>query len=90
MKEVASYQCKICKRELLPRDSPVESPEKPKASFHHIDYKNNIAILVCKQCHHKLHTTLKKHRYGSTNVIRRNGTKKGRLTRGSFPKKIID
>jgi hypothetical protein len=84
------YYCKICKRELLPRDSPEDDPEKPKISLHHIDYKNNIAIRVCKDCHNKLHTTMKKHKYGYNNIIRKNGTKKGRLSPGPYPKKILD
>jgi hypothetical protein len=90
MKESKKYYCKICKRELLPRDSPEESSEKPKISLHHIDYKNNIAIRVCKECHNKLHTTMKKHQYGYNNIIRRDGTKKGRLSPGEYPKKIIE
>ncbi|MCX6671512.1 MAG: hypothetical protein NTX92_06300 [Euryarchaeota archaeon] len=90
MKESKKYYCKICKRELLPRDSPEGFSEKPKISLHHIDYKNNIAIRVCKECHNKLHTTMKKHKYGYDNIIRRDGTKKGRLSPGEYPKKIID
>jgi len=103
MKESKRYYCKICKRELLPRDrkqtawndgddisSPEENVEKPRISLHHIDYKNNIAIRVCKDCHNKLHTTMKKHKYGYNNIIRRDGTKKGRLSPGPYPKKIIE
>jgi len=90
MKELKKNYCKICKRELLPRDSPEEYSEKPKISLHHIDYKNNIAIRVCKDCHNKLHTTMKKHKYGYYNIIRRDGTKKGRLSPGDYPKKIIE
>ncbi len=90
MKEEKTYYCKICNRELLPRDSPEETSEKPKVSLHHIDYQKNIAIRVCKNCHNKLHTTLKKHQYGYNNIIRRDGTKKGRLSPGQYPKKILD
>lgn len=90
MKKVKTYYCKICKRELLPRDTLTDDTKIPQISLHHIDYRNNIAIRVCKECHNKLHTTLKKHEYGYYNIIRRNGTKKGRLTPGSYPKKIID
>jgi transposase-like protein len=84
------YYCKVCKRELLPRDSSRIDPEKPKVSLHHIDYQKNIAIRVCKECHDKLHTTLKKHKYGETNIIRRDGTKKGRLSPGPYPRKILE
>ena len=70
--------------------SPEEYFEKRRISLHHIDYKNNIAIRVCKDCHNKLHTTMKKHKYGYNNIIRRNGTKKGRLYPGDYPKKIIE
>ena len=90
MKELKKYYCKICKRELLPRDSPEDSSEKPRSSLHHIDYNKNIAIRVCKDCHNKLHTTMKKHKYGYNNIIRRDGTKKGRLSPGPYPKKIIE
>jgi hypothetical protein len=90
MAEGKNYYCKICKRELLSRDSPTQDPEMPRVSLHHIDYKNNIAIRVCKECHNKLHTTMKKHRYGYNNIIRRDGSKKGRLSPGSYPKKILD
>jgi hypothetical protein len=45
---------------------------------------------VCKDCHNKLHTTMKKHKYGYNNIIRRDGTKKGRLSPGDYPKKIIE
>jgi len=104
MKELKKYYCKICKRELIPRDrkqvvwdgsddissSPEEFFEKRKISLHHIDYKNNIAIRVCKDCHNKLHTTMKKHKYGLNNIIRENGTKKGPLYPGRYPKKIIE
>jgi RNase P subunit RPR2 len=90
MKELKKYYCKICKRELLPRDSAEEYSQKPKMSLHHIDYKNNIAIRVCKDCHNKLHTTMKKHKYGYNNIIRRDGTKKGRLSPGPYPEKIIE
>jgi len=90
MNELKKYYCKICKRELLPRDSPEDDSEKPKISLHHIDYKNDIAIRVCKECHNKLHTTMKKHKYGYNNIIRRDGSKKGRLSPGPYPKKIID
>jgi len=90
MKETKKYYCKICKRELIPRDSSNDCSEKYKISLHHIDYKNNIAIRVCKECHNKLHTTMKKHKYGYNNIIRRDGTKKGRLTPGDYPKKIIE
>ncbi len=89
MKESKKYCCKICKRELIPRDVRGECPGKQKISLHHIDYKNSIAIRVCKECHNKLHTTMKKHKYGYNNIIRRDGTKKGRLTPGDYPKKII-
>lgn len=90
MKESKKLYCTICKRELLPRDSLDTSSEKPKVSLHHIDYQKNIAIRVCKECHNKLHTTMKKHKYGLHNVIRRDGSKKGRLSPGDYPKKIID
>jgi transcription elongation factor Elf1 len=90
MKQSKKYYCKICKRELIPRDFLEEHSEKSKISLHHIDYKNNIAIRVCKECHNKLHTTMKKHKYGYNNIIRRDGTKKGRLSPGEYPKKIID
>jgi hypothetical protein len=90
MTETKKYYCKICKRELLPRDSPEECSDTPKISLHHIDYQNNIAIRVCKDCHNKLHTTMKKHKYGYNNIIRRDGTKKGRLSSGDYPKKIIE
>jgi transcription elongation factor Elf1 len=90
MKGSKKFYCKICGREMLPRDSLGEDSEKPKVSLHHIDYRNNIAIRVCKECHNKLHTTMKKHKYGYHNIIRRDGTKKGRLSPGSYPKKILD
>jgi len=90
MNELKKYYCTICKRELLSQDSPEDSSEKPKISLHHIDYKNNIAIRVCKECHNKLHTTMKKHKYGYNNIIRRDGSKKGRLSPGPYPKKIIE
>jgi transcription elongation factor Elf1 len=90
MNELKKYYCTICKRELLSRDSPEDGSEKPKISLHHIDYKNNIAIRVCKECHNKLHTTMKKHKYGYNNIIRRDGSKKGRLSPGPYPKKIIE
>jgi len=90
MKESKKYYCKICKKELIARDSTEESSEKPKISLHHIDYRKNIAIRVCKECHNKLHTTMKKHKYGYNNIIRKDGTKKGRLSPGKYPKKIID
>jgi hypothetical protein len=84
------YYCKICKRELLPRDSPLQDAEFPRVSLHHINYQKNVAIRVCKECHDKLHTTMKKHPYGERNIIRHNGTKKGPLTPGPYPKKIIE
>jgi transcription elongation factor Elf1 len=84
------FYCKICKRELLPRNSLEENLEKPRVSLHHIDYQKNIAIRVCKECHNKLHTTMKKHKYGLNNVIRRDGSKKGRLSPGKYPEKILD
>jgi hypothetical protein len=90
MTEGKKYYCKICRRELLPRDSLLDDAERPKVSLHHIDYRDNIAIRVCKECHDKLHTTMKKHKYGYHNIIRRDGTKKGRLSPGPYPKKIID
>jgi hypothetical protein len=103
MKESKKYYCKICKRELIPRDtnqticderkdnaSSKKDSEKRRVSLHHIDYQNNVAIRVCKECHNKLHTTMKKHKYGYNNIIRRDGTKKGRLTPGPYPKKIIE
>jgi len=90
MKESKKYHCKICKRELIPKDFPEKYSEKPKISLHHIDYKNNIAVRVCKDCHNKLHTTMKKHKYGYYNIKRRDGTKKGRLSPGDYPKKIIE
>jgi hypothetical protein len=88
MSEEKKYSCKICKRELRPRDAA--DSEKPKVSLHHIDYKNNVAIRVCKDCHNKLHTSMKKHKYGYNNIIRKDGTKKGRLPHGEYPKKIIE
>ena len=95
MNEGKKYYCKICKRDLVSRDaddrsSAGEDSDKPKISLHHIDYQHNIAIRVCKQCHNKLHTTMKKHKYGYNNIIRKDGTKKGRLTPGEYPKKILD
>lgn len=92
MKQQRTYYCKICKRELLPRESisTEEHSEKPLVSLHHIDYRKNIAIRVCKECHNKLHTTMKKHKYGYNNIIRRDGTKRGRLSPGEYPKKILD
>lgn len=95
MTEGRKYYCKICKRELVPRDATQkipsgEDPEKPKISLHHIDYQNNIAIRVCKPCHDKLHTIMKKHKYGYNNIIRKDGTKKGRLSTGKYPKKILE
>jgi len=33
---------------------------------------------------------MKKHKYGYHNIIRRDGTKKGRLSPGPYPKKIIE
>jgi transcription elongation factor Elf1 len=90
MKGKKKFYCKICKRELILRDSLGESSGKPMVSLHHIDYQKNIAIRVCKECHNKLHTTMKKHKYGYNNIIRRNGTKKGRLSPGEYPKKIIE
>lgn len=95
MKQEKTYRCKICKRELIERDanvrfSPTADVGKPLVSLHHIDYRQNIAIRVCKQCHNKLHMTMKKHQYGYNNIIRRDGTKKGRLSPGEYPKKILD
>ena len=90
MVPVQKYYCKICKRELLPRDSLVQDSSIPKVSLHHIDYQKNIAIRVCKECHDMLHTTMKKHKYGYNNIIRRDGSKKGRLSPGPYPKKILD
>ncbi|HIH29546.1 MAG TPA: hypothetical protein HA260_07070 [Thermoplasmata archaeon] len=90
MAAIQKYYCKICKRVLLPRDSPLQDSEFPRVSLHHIDYQKNIAIRVCKECHNKLHTTMKKHQYGYNNIIRKDGSKKGRLSPGPYPKKIID
>ena len=90
IKRSKKLYCKICKRELQRRDSLVEHPELPKVSLHHIDYQKNIAIRVCKECHNKLHTTMKKHKYGLKNVIRRDGAKKGRVSPGDYPKKILE
>jgi hypothetical protein len=92
MREVQKYYCKICKKELMPRDAnqTVGDEDQCKVSLHHIDYQKNIAIRVCKDCHNKLHTSMKKHKYGYNNIIRRDGTKKGRLPHGEYPKKIID
>jgi len=33
---------------------------------------------------------MKKHKYGYNNIIRGDGTKKGRLSPGPYPKKIIE
>lgn len=74
----------------MPRDAnqTVGDEDQCKVSLHHIDYQKNIAIRVCKDCHNKLHTSMKKHKYGYSNIIRRDGTKKGRLPHGEFyPKK---
>jgi transcription elongation factor Elf1 len=90
MNQSKKFYCKICKRELLPRNSLEENPKKPRVSLHHIDYQKNIAIRVCKECHNKLHTTMKKHKYGLNNVIRRDGSKKGRLPPGKYPEKILE
>jgi RNase P subunit RPR2 len=90
MNEPKKYYCKICKRALIPRDATPITAEERLVSFHHIDYQKNIAIRVCKDCHNKLHTTMKKHKYGLSNVIRRDGTKKGRISPGRYPKKIIE
>ncbi|HVQ00939.1 MAG TPA: hypothetical protein VMT57_05445 [Candidatus Thermoplasmatota archaeon] len=92
MKEGKKYYCKICNKELLPRETrqSVVDLQQRLVSLHHIDYQKNIAIRVCKECHNKLHTSMKKHKYGYNNIIRRDGTKKGRLPHGEFPKKIID
>jgi hypothetical protein len=95
MTQGKTYYCKICRRELVERDMNPRLAtsldlEKPLVSLHHIDYRQNIAIRVCKDCHNKLHTTMKKHKYGYNNIIRRDGTKKGRLSPGEYPKKILD
>jgi hypothetical protein len=92
MKEGKKYYCKICKRELLQRDAKQATADENacKVSLHHIDYQKNIAIRVCKECHNKLHTTMKKHKYGDKNIIRKDGTKKGPLPHGDYPKKIIE
>ncbi len=92
MKEVRKYFCKICGKELCPRDAKQTFREETQSlvSLHHIDYQKNIAIRVCKECHNKLHTSMKKHKYGYNNIIRKDGTKKGRLPHGEYPKKILD
>jgi hypothetical protein len=92
MKEGQKYYCKICKKELIPRDAnqTLDDENQCKVSLHHIDYQKNIAIRVCKDCHNKLHTSMKKHQYGNNNIIRRDGTKKGRLPHGEYPRKIIE
>jgi hypothetical protein len=92
MKEVRKYYCKICKKTLRPRDAPptMDAEHQSFVSLHHIDYQRNIAIRVCKECHNKLHTSMKKHRYGYNNIIRKDGTKKGRLPHGEYPKTILD
>ena len=95
------YRCKICGIDLIPRDrkpvlrdgthSPSESDLKDRRlSLHHIDYQKNIAIRVCPSCHVKLHNAMKNHTYGINNVIRKDGTKKGLITPGRYPKKILD
>jgi len=92
MKEAQKFYCKICKKELLPRETNPTNGDSHQhlVSLHHIDYQKNIAIRVCKECHNKLHTSMKKHKYGYNNIIRKNGTKKGRLPHGEYPKKILD
>ena len=95
------YRCKICGIDLIPRDkkqvmrdgtnSSSESYLKERRiSLHHIDYQKNIAIRVCPSCHVKLHNSMKNHKYGINNVIRKDGTKKGHISPGRYPKKIID
>lgn len=92
MKKEQKYYCKICKKELIPRDADQTLVDKNqyKVSLHHIDYQKNIAIRVCKDCHNKLHTSMKKHKYGYNNIIRKDGTKKGRLPHGKYPRKILE
>jgi hypothetical protein len=92
MKDLKKYYCKICKKELIPRDAnqTLMDENQCEVSLHHIDYQKNIAIRVCKDCHNKLHTSMKKHKYGYNNIIRRDGTKKGRLPHGEYPRKIIE
>ena len=92
MKAAQKYYCKICNKELIAREGSQTIGEETlcKVSLHHIDYQRNIAIRVCKECHNKLHTSMKKHQYGYDNIIRRDGTKKGRLPHGEYPKKILD
>jgi len=92
MKKEQKYYCKICKKELIPRDAnqTLVDTNQYKVSLHHIDYQKNIAIRVCKDCHNKLHTSMKKHKYGYNNIIRKDGTKKGRLPHGKYPRKILE
>ena len=92
MKKEQKYYCKICKKELIPRDADqtLVDTNQYKVSLHHIDYQKNIAIRVCKDCHNKLHTSMKKHKYGYNNIIRKDGTKKGRLPHGKYPRKILE
>jgi len=86
------YHCKICGVLLVPRDvEPESAPLKDRRlCLHHIDYQKNIAIRVCPECHVKLHNSLKNHEFGVKNVVRRDGTKRGPLTPGRYPKKILD
>ena len=95
------HRCKICGIDLIPRDSKQvlrdgtrssseSSLKERRISLHHIDYQQNIAIRVCPSCHVKLHNSMKNHKYGINNVIRKDGTKKGHISPGRYPKKIID
>jgi hypothetical protein len=100
MKELKKYYCKICKRELIPKHRLIKkygrllglpkSVEPYRICIHHIDYQQNIAIRVCPDCHLKLHTTMKNYKYGLNNIVREDGTKKGSLYPGRYPKKIIE
>ncbi len=93
------YHCKVCGIELVPREdvppARAKSSERPsledrRLCLHHIDYQKNIAIRVCPACHVNLHNALKNHPYGINNVIREDGRKKGPISPGRYPKKIIE
>lgn len=96
---MSHYRCKICGVALIPREgtpvsrdgSPDESGfEERRLCLHHIDYQKNIAIRVCPACHVKLHNALKNHPYGINNVIREDGRKKGPISPGRYPQKILE
>ncbi|HUS99723.1 MAG TPA: hypothetical protein VMY59_05305 [Candidatus Thermoplasmatota archaeon] len=103
MSELKRYHCKICDKELISREERQQilrkkEPAKElleylndhKLSIHHIDYKRNIAIRVCQKCHDKLHTTMKKHKYGLNYIIRKNGTLNGPVHAGEYPDHFIE